>query len=807
MFLTIVGHSNHTDTLTATQEVIQQCQKQLGTMQPKAGIVFASTWYDHHLILPELSESFTESQFVGCSSGGELSSSFGFQDDSICLILFVSDTVSIATGLGLNASVDPMIAAKNAVEMVTEALDNKPSLCLAFPDNLHSSPELIIDGLQAELGLECPIFGGFASAAELAAKEVYQFYGTKVHTGSIPILVFSEPLKVDFKISNSSSVVGHRSTIDKVDGNFVTQIGGQSALSFYRDTFGPHSHPLLEMPIVVSEKEGDSYIRAAVSFDEDSESVGFYGSIPQGASVQFSEETAEGIISNTDSILNELIDSLDSNWIPQSALIFSCGSRKWILGSQIEMETELVRKKLPANTPFAGFYCFGEIAPMKLGMSTRYHNCTMIALLLGEKDNSQPNSKMERLPSKDYSPTQKVKILERKLTRIEYYLSRLENQKTLSGRMLRRLNTDILKAKHEIEKQNIVLEDEREKLAQMTELLKKMFGRYLSTEVMNSLIQNPAALELGGQRRKITIMMTDLRGFTALSERLEPEKVLQMLNAYFEVMVEIILKYHGTINEFVGDALLVIFGAPQEMPDRVEKAIACSIEMQNAMEIVNSENKRLGLPELEMGIGLNETEVIVGNIGSEKRSKYAAVGSGVNMASRIESYTVGGQILISESVRQVVGNSIRIDSQQDVFPKGTDAPLRIYEVGGISGKYNMVLKKQTAILLTPNNPIPIRYKLLEGKTIIDEEIDGSFVRISRTEAEIKAKGSIKILSNLKMSLIDADENLTTKHFYGKVIKKPSEDRDRYIIHFTSIPPEVDAYFQAIRQHASMKEQI
>jgi len=123
------------------------------------------------------------------------------------------------------------------------------------------------------------------------------------------------------------------------------------------------------------------------------------------------------------------------------------------------------------------------------------------------------------------------------------------------------------------------LEEEREKLAEMAAVLKKMFGRYLSTEVMNSLIKNPSALELGGEKRSVTIMMTDLRGFTALSERLEPEQVVQMLNTYFKVMVEVGLKYNGNINEIIGDALLIIFGAPQEMPDRTQKAIACAIEM------------------------------------------------------------------------------------------------------------------------------------------------------------------------------------------------------------------------------------
>jgi len=271
--------------------------------------------------------------------------------------------------------------------------------------------------------------------------------------------------------------------------------------------------------------------------------------------------------------------------------------------------------------------------------------------------------------------------------------------------------------------------DREAKLADMTAILKKMFGRYLSTEVMKSLIENPSALELGGERREVTIMMTDLRGFTALSERLEPEQVVQMLNAYFEVMVEVILKYNGTINEIIGDALLVIFGAPQEMSDRTQRAIACAIEMQNAMAEVNDRNRGSGLPELEMGIGLNETEVIVGNIGSSKRSKYAVVGSGVNMTSRIESYTVGGQILISESVRKKTGEVLRIDTQREVLPKGTETPLRIYEVGGIAGRYNMVLEGKATTLVTLVRQIPLRYTVLEAKDVGKKKLEGSVVRL------------------------------------------------------------------------------
>jgi len=346
--------------------------------------------------------------------------------------------------------------------------------------------------------------------------------------------------------------------------------------------------------------------------------------------------------------------------------------------------------------------------------------------------------------------------------------------------------------------------DREDSLADMTRLLKKMFGRYLSTEVMNSLIENPSALELGGERRKVTIMMTDLRGFTALSERLEPEKVVEMLNVYFEIMVDLILKYNGTINEIIGDALLVIFGAPQEMPERTQEAIACAIEMQNAMEAVNEQNCSQGLPELEMGIGINETEAIVGNIGSSKRSKYTVVGSGVNITSRIESYTVGGQILISESVRKATGGILRVDRQQEVLPKGAEAPLKIYEVGGISGHYNLALEGKNQLPVTLTRRMPILYRVLEGNMVGKTDLEGSVVQLSDKSAAIDLKEPLRLLTNLKMKLQDVDEKLKAHDFYGKVVSPSGENGLTHIVRFTSVPPEVDAYLYAFRQHATNK---
>jgi class 3 adenylate cyclase/HAMP domain-containing protein len=345
------------------------------------------------------------------------------------------------------------------------------------------------------------------------------------------------------------------------------------------------------------------------------------------------------------------------------------------------------------------------------------------------------------------------------------------------------------------------LEATHQEATELSEFLKKMFGRYLSTEVMNSLLENPSALELGGERRNITIMMSDLRGFTALSERLEPEQVVKMLNGYFEVMVEVVHQYNGTINEIIGDSLLVIFGAPQEMPDRAQRAIACAIAMQNAMTKVNEENRNRGLPELEIGIGIHDTEVIVGNIGSSKRIKYSVVGRGVNMTSRIESYTVGGQILISESVRKEAGGILRIDGQREVLPKGAEVPLRIYEIGGVAGRHNIALERKDSDLVTLRQKLTLWYTILEGKHVGKKGLEGLLVRLSKKSAEIAFDEPVELLTNLKMNLGDVYEELAVKDFYGKVIERLGENGNSYLVRFTSVPPEVVSYFQAHQQHA------
>lgn len=213
--------------------------------------------------------------------------------------------------------------------------------------------------------------------------------------------------------------------------------------------------------------------------------------------------------------------------------------------------------------------------------------------------------------------------------------------------------------------------------------IRSVFGRYLTDEVAETLLDSPDALNLGGERREMTIMLADLRGFSSFAAQHDPQDVMRIVNNFLSRMTEVIIAHGGTIDEFIGDAILALFGAPRPLENHATRAVACAVAMQQAMTEVNVLNAQAGLPEVAIGIGINTGEVVVGNIGSEKRAKYGVVGHHVNMASRIEAFTGGGQILISERTCRDCGDSLLVNSDMRVRPKGFDEEITLYDVAGI----------------------------------------------------------------------------------------------------------------------------
>jgi adenylate cyclase len=336
-------------------------------------------------------------------------------------------------------------------------------------------------------------------------------------------------------------------------------------------------------------------------------------------------------------------------------------------------------------------------------------------------------------------------------------------------------------------------------LGRAHELVRRAFGRYVSEEVATSILQSPEGLELGGEEREVTILMSDLRGFTALAARLTPHEVIEFLNLYLEAMVDVISRYEGTIDEIIGDAILVIFGAPVAIDDHPGKAVACGLAMQLAMTEVNRRLTANGATELEMGIGIHTGRVIVGNIGSLRRTKYAAVGSTVNLAGRIESFTTGGQLLISESTREKIKAPLRIDGQFQVEPKGATRSLQLHEIGGIGAPYNLSLPARSEALCPLQQPVLIRFTVLEEKFAGRTVHSGRLVSVSDSEAGIESELSLAPLSNLKIELEPVAGANPGGEIYAKVIGEAVGASGQTRIRFTSVSPDLKAW---VRQMAA-----
>jgi adenylate cyclase len=212
--------------------------------------------------------------------------------------------------------------------------------------------------------------------------------------------------------------------------------------------------------------------------------------------------------------------------------------------------------------------------------------------------------------------------------------------------------------------------------------IKGIFSRYVSKDVYQELMNNPAAARLGGTRMFVTVLFSDLRGFTSLSERTPPERVIAQLNEYFSAMVEIVFQNRGTIDKFVGDMIMAIFNAPLPDPDHADHAVNCAVEMNRGLDELNRKWKLKGQAELRCGVGINSGEMIVGNVGAESIRSYTVIGDQVNLGARLESLCkeYSAEIIISESTRALLKRPFPIAELGEVKVKGKEQPVRIYRV-------------------------------------------------------------------------------------------------------------------------------
>ncbi|MEK6279583.1 MAG: adenylate/guanylate cyclase domain-containing protein [Acidobacteriota bacterium] len=212
------------------------------------------------------------------------------------------------------------------------------------------------------------------------------------------------------------------------------------------------------------------------------------------------------------------------------------------------------------------------------------------------------------------------------------------------------------------------------------EVARANYSRFLPEYVVKQMLENPESFRLGGTNQTITVLFADIRGFTTLSEHAPPEKIVGLLNRYFSAMTDIIFAHGGTLDKYLGDGLMSLFGAPTTTPEDASNALNAAVAMQRRILGINLELQQEGLSEIRVGIGMHTGEATVGYIGSERRSEYTAIGDTVNTAARLESNAKGGEILVSDATAKAARSRYKLKPREPITVKNREQPVMLWEV-------------------------------------------------------------------------------------------------------------------------------
>jgi len=299
------------------------------------------------------------------------------------------------------------------------------------------------------------------------------------------------------------------------------------------------------------------------------------------------------------------------------------------------------------------------------------------------------------------------------------------------------------------------------------------------------MLLNPATKNVI-ENKEVTILLSDLRGFTAMSETIPAADVMFMLNRYFSKMTEIIVnQFGGTIDKFMGDSIMALFGTPQESIDDVQKALCCAIEMQISMDEINQENEKLGLPKLYMGIGINTGKVVAGEVGSEIYSQYTVIGDEVNLAHRIEAFTLRGQILISEHTYDKVKILIETGTENAVFVKGKRDPITLYELLSVTQedgvKFTAPRREMRKSHRVEVN-LPFVYQHVLDKKIGTKKHPGRIIDISYDGMFVALEEYVSVFSEIKLTISLSLLGQDNDDIYAKVLRI-YRFKENYLVNF------------------------
>lgn len=214
------------------------------------------------------------------------------------------------------------------------------------------------------------------------------------------------------------------------------------------------------------------------------------------------------------------------------------------------------------------------------------------------------------------------------------------------------------------------------------EKIKRAFSSYVARQVVDEILKHPDDITFSGERRDVTVIFCDMRGFTTLTERLPPEEVVAALNAFYSLMIELTIKNNGTINKFLGDAVMAIFGAPTAYPDHCWRAVETALAMQAGVAELSAKRVAAGKEPISIGIGISAGEAVAGTVGTEDQMEYTVIGDKVNLAARLESNAKPGQILVSESTFRQVADRVEARCLGTIYVKGREEAVVVFEISG-----------------------------------------------------------------------------------------------------------------------------
>jgi adenylate cyclase len=319
---------------------------------------------------------------------------------------------------------------------------------------------------------------------------------------------------------------------------------------------------------------------------------------------------------------------------------------------------------------------------------------------------------------------------------------------------------------------------------------------------LGCVVEQTTGLSASSQALEVTVVLSDLRGFSVVAESYSASEVVDMLNRYFAHMCGIIYRHGGTVDKFMGDSIMALFGAPVSRPNDIEHAVCCAVQMQIAMDNFNKENEGLGMPNLYMGIGINTGQVVAGKIGSDLHSEYTVIGDEVNLASRIEAYTLRGQILISEKTFSRVKDLVRVENPISVSVKGKLEPTPLYELVAIGEPYNLkVPEREARRSLRVEVNIPFKFQICEGKVVRSEAYEGRILNISSGGIFACTLAEVQPYFNMRFRLELNIFGVKSGDIYGKILRVRREaELYEMNIEFTSVnPKDRDAIKELVNQ--------